>query len=158
MATEVVFLVDSSFYYFTEINQCLDKKTTFFLYLLKLQKILGQFFGQLGPILGQFYNFGPIWGSFEAPYASEGADELCIHIWKTLFLLLLLQWYLYQQVTRGLQYCAGWVGRGIQHPPLTLYPHTHITQSQPQHPKCIFSHFSTWALPTDWQTNGLTDW
>ena len=61
-----------------------------------------------------------------------------------------------QQVTRGYNIVLdGWAG--AYNIPLTLHPHTHFTQSQPQHPKCVFSHFSTQALPTDRQTNGLTD-
>ena len=127
---------------------------------------MGQFWANLlanlGPILGQFYNFGPIWGSFEAPYASEGADELCIHIWKTLFLLLLLQWYFWWRFkptsNSGLQYCAGWVGRGIRHPP-SLSIHTH-TSHNPNH-SILNAYFHTFQLkhyqltdkPMDWQTD-----
>ena len=88
---------------------------------------------------------------------TDKADELCIHIWKSFSSFSFSSSGVYTVLdlleiianNAGFQYNCGWEGRGIQHPPFTLHLHTHFIQSQPQHPNCISSHFSTQALPTD---------
>ena len=88
---------------------------------------------------------------------TDKADELCIHIWKSFSSFSFSSSGVYTVLdlleiianNAGFQYNCGWEGRGIQHPPFTLHLHTHFIQSQPQHPNCISSHFSTQARVLD---------